>query len=435
MPNGMNFFKGLLLIFTIFLFGCNSTAHREAKSPKGANRELADPSKEKPYLLLISLDGYRYDYTERFHPPNLSRFISEGVQAKSLIPCFPSKTFPNHYSIATGMRPENHLLVDNTFYDRKKEKMYRISDRSVVEDGSWYGGSPIWVQASKAGMVTASYFFVGSEADIQGIRPNYYYPYDGSVPNDERVRTVLEWLKLPENQRPQMIAMYFSDMDDVGHRFGPNNDEKLKAKLFELDEVLGQLFAGVESSGLPVNIIIVSDHGMTEIKSEHLLSIERVRDDQRYITANNGALAHLYLKQGVNPSEVYEELSAKKEHFEVYMTKNSPFYATNRSNPLLGELLVVPEFGYYFSSARGIEKRKAAGQNVMGEHGFSPEHKDLHGIFYAQGPALKKGLTIESFENIHIYPLLCEILGLDIPTEIDGDPKVLESVLLKKDDY
>jgi len=432
MQNGMNIFRCLLLVFLIFLFGCKSATHRKASSPKGASRQLATASTEKLYLLLISLDGYRYDYTERFHPPNLSRFISEGVQSKSLIPCFPSKTFPNHYSIATGMRPENHLLVDNTFYDRKKEKMYRISDRSVVEDGSWYGGSPIWVQASKAGIVTASYFFVGSEADIQGIRPDYYYPYDGSVPNEERVRQVLEWLELPEDRRPRMITMYFSDMDDVGHRFGPNNDEKLKGRLFELDKVLGKLFAGVESSGLPVNIIIVSDHGMTEVRAKHLLNIDLVRDGQRYITANNGALVHLYLKRGVDPSVVYDELSAKKKHFEVYLTKDSPFYATNRNNPRLGELLVVPEFGYYFSSAKSIEKRKAAGQKVLGEHGFSPEHKDLHGIFYARGPALKKGLTIESFENIHIYPLLCEILGLSIPEEVDGDAKVLESILLKK---
>ena len=186
--------KSYLLTFLFsslcFCVACQKNVQQTGMVVTNNNEHL-----KKPYVILISLDGYRYDYTERFQPPNLSRFIKEGVQAESMLPCFPSKTFPNHYSIATGMRPENHGLINNTFYDPEKDAIYKISDRKKVTDGSWYSGTPIWVQAARAGMVTASYFFVGSEADVQGVRPTYYYPYDGSVANQERTRQVVEWLE------------------------------------------------------------------------------------------------------------------------------------------------------------------------------------------------------------------------------------------------
>ncbi|NVK49820.1 MAG: alkaline phosphatase family protein, partial [Cyclobacteriaceae bacterium] len=200
---------------------------------------------QKNYVILISLDGFRYDYVQRFQPKNLTRFIQEGTSAKGLIPSFPSKTFPNHYTIATGLKPEHHGLVDNNFWNPEKNMQYSISNREVVTDGSWYGGTPLWVLAEKNGMKAASYFFVGSEADVQGVRPSYYFDYDGNVPNLTRISKVFEWLQLPESERPQMITMYFSDMDDTGHRYGPHNDEQLKKTLDRLDHELGALFEGV----------------------------------------------------------------------------------------------------------------------------------------------------------------------------------------------
>lgn len=399
-------------------------------------RKVAVPSDtahaDKPYLLLISLDGFRWDYVERFQPPHLKAFIEGGVAAEALLPCYPSKTFPNHYSIATGMYPNTHGLVDNSYLDPEKNARYTMGNREMVEDGYWYGGTPIWVQAAKAGMVTASFFFVGSEADVQGIRPNYYYRYDGSVPNEQRVTQALDWLRLPEAERPQMIAMYFSDMDDVGHRHGPHADEMLRSKLMALDANLGNLFAGIAQTGLPVNVLIVSDHGMSPISVDNLLAIEQIEDSEQYTTVNNGALAHLYLNASANIDTIYNGIKSKAKHYSVYRTADVPFFEVPPTHPRWGDLIVVPHPGFYFVGSRVMGIRRSAGPTEIGEHGFDAASQDMQGIFYARGPALKSGLRIPSFKNIHVFPLMCAILGLDIPADVDGRPEVLRNTLREK---
>lgn len=384
----------------------------------------------KPYVILISLDGYRWDYTQRFQPPNLLRLIGEGVQAEGLIPCFPSKTYPNHYSIATGLTPEHHGLVDNSFFDPAHQAVYRMSDRKIVEDSSWYGGTPLWVNAEKAGMVAASFFFVASETAIQGIRPSHWHKYDGKVPNAQRVAQALDWLRLPAEQRPHLITLYFSDMDDVGHAYGPKRDEKLREKLLALDTTLGTLFRGIKALNLPVYTFIVSDHGMAEVPVDHFLPIDPLLDEERYKVVDNGALAHVYLRDSIDVDAVFAQLKAQEKHFRVYRSTEFPFYEGNRNDPRLGELILLTEFPYYFSDASRLAQMRRADNPVRGEHGFDPAHQDLHGIFYAHGPGIKAGLSIPRFRNVHIYPLICQILGLSLPEAgIDGDPKVLAPIL------
>jgi len=385
-------------------------------------------SAEHPYVILLSCDGYRYDYTERFQPPNISNFIEGGIEAASMIPSYPSKTFPNHYTIATGLYPEHHGLVNNSFYDPDRDKVYQIRDRSVVEDGSWYGGTPLWVNAEQNGMKAASYFFVGSEADVQGVRPSYFFKYDGSTPNEERVDQVLEWLALPEAERPHMITLYFSDMDDAGHRHGPHGDEKLREAIRKLDDALGRLFQGVEASGLPVNIIMVSDHGMVDVGKDKLVNIDPIKQDEKYRIVNNGALAHLYLKKGVDKTEVLNFLKSRAINYSAFLTEDFPHYQ-DTDNPRLGDIILLPDYGYYLSDSRRIGLVKSGRFSQGGEHGFHPDFLEMHAIFYANGPAFKKGLTIPSFENIHVYPVICEILGLPLPKELDGMPEVLRPIL------
>ncbi len=384
---------------------------------------------EKPYVILVSLDGFRWDYVDRFDPPNLLDFIENGVQAASLIPAFPSKTFPNHYTIATGMYPDKHGLLGNLYYNYEKQEMYSIGNREVVEDGTYYKGTPIWVQADKAGMVTASFFFVGSEADIQGKHPTYYYNYDSKITNEERVQKALEWLRLPEKKRPHLITMYFSDMDDAGHRYGPDDDEKIGKALLELDEDLGTLFRGIENTGLPVNVILVSDHGMYNAKVENLLPIEMVQDTSKYHAISNGAIVSIHPKGDNKVSDIYNLLKEKESEFKVYRTEETPYFEYEPENKDWGPLQLIPDPWYYFSSQRAIDKRKQSSQKVFGLHGFDPQLKDMHGIFYANGPAFKKGSSIPSRQNIHIYPLICKILGLEIPANIDGNLSVTEKVL------
>jgi predicted AlkP superfamily pyrophosphatase or phosphodiesterase len=386
---------------------------------------------DKPYVILISLDGYRYDYVERFRPPHLSRLIAEGAQAESLLSVFPSKTFPNHYSIATGMYPNQHRLVGNSFYDAEKGAVYGTSKRDLVEDGSWYGGTPLWVNAEQNGMVSASYFFVGTEADIQGVRPTYYYLYDGAVPNSARVGQVLEWLQLPPENRPHFIACYFSDLDDTGHRVGPNNDEVLRKAVMNLDEDLGRLFDGVRSLDLPVHIILVSDHGMAEVKLEDLIPIELLESEEEYLLVSQGALLHLYLKEGADIDSVCVRLRGLEQaaYFTVYKAADFPHYKGEVLDPRVGDVLVLPNFPHYFTRARTLAFFNREGRKVMGEHGFLPEIRDMHGIFYAWGPAFPAGRKVGSFENIHIYPLICKLLGLPVPEEVEGKLEVAKGVM------
>lgn len=386
------------------------------------------------YVILISLDGFRYDYVERFKPENISRFIQTGTAAKGLIPAFPSKTFPNHYTIATGMKPEHHGLVDNSFYEPFKDLVYTMGNREIVEDGYWYGGTPLWVLAEQNGMKAASYFFVGSEAPVQGVRPSYYFPYDGNVPNLTRISKVFEWLQLPETERPRLITLYFSDMDNAGHRYGPNNDEKLKASLGRLDYELGALFEGLKSFDLDINIILVSDHGMAEVPKGKLINLDKLTEGIDARVVNNGALAHLHLAKPEQKAEVIKILEERRGNFKIEdVTSQVSYKDISRFPNRIGDLLILPELGYYLADERGIFRYQNNSAmlktDVFGEHGYSPEYQEMHGIFYANGPLIKEGLKIDRFENIHIYPLICQILGLPVPTEIDGKAAVLAPIL------
>ncbi|NNF34682.1 MAG: alkaline phosphatase family protein [Saprospiraceae bacterium] len=415
----------LLLLSTICLIislpGCKTKRSLDAINVDSYNYD--------PYLILISLDGMRWDYVDRFKPPHLSNFIKKGVKAKSLIPSFPSKTFPNHYTIATGLYPDRHGLLGNNFYNHDKQVVYNIRDRNLVEDGSFYGGSPIWVEAHNAGMVTASFFFVGTEADVKGVRPDYYFRFDGDIKNESRVEQALEWLSMPEEERPRMITMYFSDMDNVGHRYGPNNDLVLGKTLFDLDEVLGQLFRGIEDIGLPVNVIIVSDHGMADVPVDKYIPIEKIQNEELYNTIDNGSIVNIHIDDGNSIEDALSYLKSIEGPFNVYKTASTPYFEYKPENKDWGELQVLPDEGFYFSSLRGINMRKKASWSVFGQHGYNPDIKDMHGIFYARGPAFKKDYTISSVKNIHVFPLMCKILGLEIPKDIDGDLKKIKKVL------
>ena len=389
---------------------------------------------KQPIVILISLDGFRHDYVERFQPENLTKFIQKGTAADGLIPAFPSKTFPNHYTIATGMKPEHHGLVDNSFYEPFKDQVYNMGNRDIVQDGYWYGGTPIWVLAEQNNIKAASYFFVGTEAPVQGIRPSYYFDYDGNVPNLTRVAKVFEWLQLPETERPGLITLYFSDMDNVGHRYGPSNDDQLKTALDRLDRELGALFEGLKSFDLDINVVLVSDHGMADVPKSNLINLDQLTKGIDARIVNNGALAHLHLVDPTRKSEVIQLLSQQAGNFTVEDVASRESYQDISKYPArFGEILILPDLGYYLADERGIFRYQNSSArfktDVFGEHGFSPQYREMHGIFYANGPAIREGLKIDRFENIHIYPMICQILGLSIPKDIDGKAEVLEPIL------
>jgi predicted AlkP superfamily pyrophosphatase or phosphodiesterase len=281
----------IFFIVMLLLVSCNNKILSSTRSITNTNSEAAQ---KKPYLILISFDGFRWDYVEKYNPPNLSSFIKNGVKAESLIPSFPTKTFPNHYTIATGLYPDKHGIIGNKFYDHTIDTLF---NPKMADVGSFYRGSPIWVEANKADIVTASYFFVGTEAKIKGVRPTYYCKFDNNVKNEGRINQTLKWLNLNEKNRPHLITLYFGDLDKVGHKYGANADEKIKTTLFELDKNLGDLFKGISETKLPVNIIIVSDHGMGNQSTDKIIPIDSIKNDDLFITIENGTIVNIHPKK------------------------------------------------------------------------------------------------------------------------------------------
>lgn len=248
-------FRILLLLFLIFFF--NSSLNF---------------AQTKNYTILISFDGFRWDYSNRGFTPNLEFIKNNGVHALSLKPCFPSKTFPNHFSIVTGMYPQNHGIIANNFLDPVTGELYQVGDTTSVRNPKWYKGESIWETAKRQGVITASYFWPGSEVNLEYRRPTYYEKYEHNRDYSERINGVLNWLKLPIIIRPKFITLYFDATDTYGHRYGTNSVE-LNNSIMSLDSLVGKLFNGLREINLydSTNVIIVSDHGMIDISNEMII--------------------------------------------------------------------------------------------------------------------------------------------------------------------
>jgi predicted AlkP superfamily pyrophosphatase or phosphodiesterase len=387
--------------------------------------------KEIPYVIMVSFDGFRSDYVNRFNLPNFQSFIQKGSAAEGLIPSFPSKTFPNHYTLVTGLYPGHHGLVDNQFYDPIKKIMYGMRTPEAVSNPIFYGGTPLWKLAKQHGIRSASYFWVGSELEEEGLHPDYYLKYDQSVPNQRRVDQVIRWLKLPKAERPHIITLYFSSPDWESHDYGPLA-EVTKQKLWNIDSLLGSFMQRIDSTKLPVNVMLVSDHGMTEMikkESTYIFLDELIKPFTRgIITANGGTQAHVYVSSIAKRDSLYVALTSQAKDFTIIKHENFPgrwHYDHERS----GDLLILAKQGKYIVTG----DRKKFLENIhtgtiFGAHGYDPlEVKDMYGIFYAKGPNIKSGMRIPSFENIHVYPLVAEILQLKTPAT-DGDFKVLKKI-------
>jgi predicted AlkP superfamily pyrophosphatase or phosphodiesterase len=385
--------------------------------------------KNAPYVIMVSFDGFRYDYVKNFNPPNFKKFIAKGSQAEALIPSFPSKTFPNHYTLVTGLNPGNHGLVDNTFYDPARKEIYKMSDKVKVADPYYYGGLPLWELAKRNGMKSASYFWVGTEMTEESRRPDYYFSFDDKVDPQKRVDQVIDWLKLPEAERPHMITLYFSFPDHEGHSFGPSSEETRHAVL-RADTLLGNLMKGVTATNLPVNVILVSDHGMHELiveESTYIFIDELIDRKNRHVKlVNGGTQTHLYISDKHKRDSVYDVLKKNEKNYTVLKKEDYPARWYYNNSDRVGDLMVLAKPHHYIregSRERFLKSPKIGSKE--GAHGYDPaEVTDVRGIFYAQGPNIKSAITLEPFRNIHVYPLVAKILGLPLPV-IDGKEEVL----------
>jgi alkaline phosphatase D len=381
---------------------------------------------ERPYVVLVSLDGFRYDYAERYKAANILAIRDAGAAAPSMTPCFPSVTFPNHLSIITGLYPEHHGIVGNSFYDPARDASYGMS--TTATDGTWYSGTPLWMLAEQQGVHAASMFWPASDATWRGFKLPLSFAYDGTVPNETRVQQVLNWLRLPAAERPHFITVYFSDVDHAGHTFGPEADETRQA-VGQIDQIIGRLHAGLDALGLPVNLIIVSDHGMQSVDDGEV-------DLTPYVDLSNvrvqlgGPTAYIYARDPAGVDAAYRAMKGKDARFEVYRRSETPAEWHFRENPRSGDLVAQVNQASVFALPRPDQnKGKPRRGPPKGEHGYDPgKFKTMGAIFYAIGPNVKPKGRVDSFENVNVYPFVARILGLKLPEKLDGSPAVLGSL-------
>ena len=410
-----------LIILLLPLF---STAQVDITQHIVPGRSNSALQQKKPYVILISADGFRYDLADKYQAKQLQLLRSNGVQAKSMVPSYPSLTFPNHYTIATGLYPSHHGLVDNSFYDKKRDELYRLGNRKAVEDSSWYGGTPLWVLAEQQQMVTASFYWVGSEAAVKGVRPTYYYRFNDSIDIDTRLKAVKDWLMLPEEKRPHLITFYLPQVDHEEHMYGPDSKQTEEA-VHLIDETIGKMVRMTDSLKLPVNYIFLSDHGMMTTDTVNLLGKPAAIDTTKFKMPDGDVLVHMYAYNEKDIEPTYEALKKEAIDYDVYLAGNVParwhYGAADDWYKRIGDIILVPRAPKSFSFRRR--------RPLLGKHGFDNALPEMHATFYAWGPAFKKQLTIDSFENVHVYPLIAHLLGLKVTEKIDGDLKVLKPIL------
>jgi len=372
--------------------------------------------KESPYVIMVSLDAFRWDYDSIYGTPVLDDIARKGVMAERLIPSFPTKTFPNHYSIATGLYPDHHGLINNSFYAPDLNLVYRMGDRDMVRNGAFYGGEPIWVTAHKKNLITGSFYWVGSEAPIKGMHPDYWKEFDDEVAFGDRVDTVLKWLSLPEARRPHLLTLYFEEPDAISHTYGPISPETGRV-VKDLDSLIAVLREGIRK--LPyaskVNLIVLSDHGMGEVDASRVNYIFDTLPEAMVDRIYGGTpVWSIDPAEGMTDSVLYY-LNIQKG-MKAYRKEDLPAYLHYGTHPRIPEIVLITDPRWITSV------RQKAMSYSKGDHGYDWKFRDMHSIFYAEGPSFKKGFETDTLYNVDIYNIICRILALD-PAPNDGDPK------------
>ncbi len=375
------------------------------------------------YVLMVSLDGFRWDYPDMYETPFLDSLAKKGVKAKSLQPSYPSKTFPNHYSMATGLYPDNHGIVHNTFYDHATDRSYAISMRDAVRDGSFYGGEPMWVTAEKQGVKSATYFWVGSEAAVQGVMPSITKYYDASHTYGSRIDSVMKWFSKPYGERPGLVMLYFDEPDASGHKYGPEHPETGKV-VTQLDSLMSVLFKKAAKLDVydSLNIVVTSDHGMAALSEQRQIILKNHIHDSLLVRINGSNPVYNLEAKDEYLDLVYEKLS-DIEHLHVWKSNDIPEKLHYGTNPRTLDINIVGEEGW------SVFTEKPTGYTA-GTHGYMPQNRSMHTVFYAVGPSFLSGKEVDTFENVDLYNLVCFLLDLE-PANNDGDFERITPMLYK----
>ncbi len=392
------------LFFLILLAGCAHAQPGETVQPNGA--EIREP-----VTILVSVDGFRPDYLNRGMTPNLSRLAKNGAFGP-MRPAFPTKTFPNHWTLVTGKRPDNHGIVGNKMEDTARpDEVFRMSS---TDPFWWDQAEPIWITAEEQGIRSATMFWPGSEVEFDGKRPSDWWPFDQKLSNDRRVRAVIDWMRRPVEIRPKLITLYFDTVDTAGHFYGPGDGPKLNAAIAEVDERIGDLMRALNALDQPANFVVVSDHGMTELSPMRVIYLDRIlaRDQYRLIT--DGSYA------GIQPLDdnidaVRAAFVRPHEQMECWDREDIPDHFQFGKNPRVPSVFCLPEMGWvvYQDVPEWLT-------GVHGGHGYDHRHPDMTAFFLASGPKIKKAGQLPIFDNVHIYSLLAKLAGVE-ENESDGN--------------
>lgn len=379
-------------------------------------------AEKKHYTVIVSLDGFRWDYPTLYDTPNLNDMATKGVSAM-MLPSFPASTFPNHYTLATGLVPDHNGIINNTFWNPKTQKRYSMSDSTTRYNPEYYLGEPIWITAQKQGVKAGVLYWVGSDIPIKDTYPTYYKVWDDKprLTFAERVDTAFAWLNKPEEERPQLIMLYIDEPDGAGHNFGPQSEETGKVVHY-VDSLVGVLSAKIGT--LPfadqVNLIVTSDHGMADISPERFVDATQYINPEWCELVDGTTPTSIFTKEGYRDS-VYNALK-NTEHIHVWKKEEIPAELSYGTSDRIGDIVVAPESGWQFADKPKTSK---------GAHGYFPQSPDMQVMFRAYGPDFKKGYTSDStFVNVDIYPLLAKLLNIK-PEATDGEFDRVKGILIK----
>ena len=379
------------------------------------------------YTVILSLDGFRWDYPEYYDTPFLDSLGAAGVSAR-MEPSYPASTFPNHYTLVTGLVPDHHGIVNNRFWDPEREYGYSMGDTLCRYDPHYYLGEPIWITAQKQGVKTGNVYWVGSDIAIKDTYPTYYRRWDDQ-PHwnfDERVDEIVRLMSLPEKDRPHLVMGYFDEPDHTGHGFGPISVE-VKEVVEQMDSLIHRLYLRLKALpyGDKINFIVLSDHGMEDISPERFVCRTDLVPEEWVERCVGASPTSIFVKEGYVDS-LYNRLSGV-EHLSVWKHGEVPAELNYGTSNRLGDIIVAPDLGWQFNR---FPARKPGGA-----HGYSPKEPDMMVIFRAAGPDFKQGYEApftegeqSAFRNVDIYPLLCRLLGVK-PAVTDGDINRIDKIL------
>lgn len=381
-----------------------------------------------PTVLLLSIDGLRADMVERGHSPNLARLAREGVHATGMHPSYPSLTFPNHYTLVTGLRPDRHGIIHNSM-SAEDLGTFRLNDPQAVSNPAWWGGEPIWVGVEKAGHKSATWSWPGSEAPIGGMQARLRHPYDESVALPERMRQVLGWLQgKPDGRKPRLVAAYMEQVDQAGHRYGPDSPE-YAAALHDVDTAIGQLLDGMARDRLfdATNIIVVSDHGMATVKDGQVIATE---DMVAPAIANEVSVGQSigFAPQPGREREAEQALLGAHPHYDCWKKERLPARWHYGTHPRIPPIVCQMHEGWDALTRAAIARRTPGNR---GSHGYDPALPSMQAVFIARGPSFREGMQLPAFDNVDVYPLLVRLTGI-APAPNDGNPQTLLPALRDK---